>query len=150
MQITILVGNIASGKSTLVKASGCDQIVSRDAWRYKLSAGEYKFDPLLESFIAKCCEAELLAYCKAGLPVIIDETNMTMRSRSWCMYLIPEDYRKVAIVFPDRGEESHVKARLSANHGSVPEATWREVYRRKKSQYQEPTKAEGFDDIFYL
>jgi len=147
MIVTMLVGNIASGKSGLVKASTCSQVVSRDAWRYKLSEGAYVFDPELELFIAKCCEAEILAYCKAGLPFIIDETNMTKKLRKKYLDLIPEEYEKLAIVFPDRGEESHVKARLSSNHGNVPESKWREVYNKMKSKYEEPTKEEGFDTI---
>jgi predicted kinase len=150
----VLVGNIASGKSTYVdkmqKKNPDVKIVSRDAWRHCLERDSYVFDLNLEPKIAKCVEAELLFYSAYGSDIIIDETHMTRRARGWCLDLLPDHYIIEAVVFPDRGEDSHVRARLSSNHGSTSEATWREVYRRNAQRYEEPTEAEGFDCICIL
>jgi uncharacterized short protein YbdD (DUF466 family) len=150
----VLIGNIASGKSTYVKRmqekNPDVKIVSRDAWRHSLERDNYVFNLNLEPKITKCVEAELLLYTSYGSDIIIDETHMTRRARGWCIGLIPKHYIIEAVVFPDRGEDNHVSARLSSNHGSTPESTWREVYRRNAQRYEEPTEAEGFDSVCIL
>lgn len=151
MHIQMLVGNIAGGKTTFRKKYCQDMyLVSRDEWRYKLSQGAYIFDMNLEPYITKCIEAEFLAAIAAGLDIVIDETNMTKRDRSWYIDLIPDDCTMSCTVMPDRGEDSHVKARLKDNHGNNTEETWRSIYRKKQEQYQEPTIQEGFDIVSFI
>lgn len=146
--VYVLVGNIASGKSTFCN-SGEMEVISKDDLRYCIRPGEYVFDVDCEGLIQMLIKEKLRCSILGGESVIIDETNMSVDSRKWVLDMCKDmGATPVAIVFPDRGEDSHVYARLKDNHGDTSESTWREVYRRKYSQYVMPTKEEGFDDVF--
>lgn len=155
MKVTILIGNIGSGKSTYIKKFPDAYIVSRDDIRYMLGNGKYLYDEKFEDTIKYISYDVFDRYQDVGLNhIIIDETNMTEDSRYYYisknqMYLPEYRYEVEAIVFKDYGEDEHVRRRLQSNHGDTDEMTWREVYRGLKETYEPPTKEEGFDIIRY-
>jgi len=150
MKLKVLIGNIASGKTSYREGIPEHYLISRDRWRYNIGLGSYVWNPDLEPGITRCCKAELKLAIEAGLDIIVDETNMSRASRKWVLDMVPDTYTKEAIVFPNMGENEHVKRRLGCNHGNTSEETWRRVYRRKNKSYQAPTTAEGFDEITFL
>ena len=154
--VWVLVGQIASGKSTWVNNQDMEGvIISKDDLRKNYAYmiyQDYIYDDYLEPIIQNICELTLYACLHLEVEnIIIDETNMTRKSRSWIFDVRDiSDYRVVAVVFPDFGEDVHVQRRMKDNHGQVTETKWREVYRDKKKRYQEPIEQEGFDEIIYI
>lgn len=142
--IELLVGNIASGKTTYSSSSD-KPVVSRDDVRYRLGNGDYGFDFKTEHLVSKIVDAELEARLLLGQDVIVDGVHSTVKSRSVAIALAKK-YKVpiVCIVFPDRGEYSHVDARMMQNHGNTPRVVWEGVYRRFIQNYEVPTESEGF------
>ncbi|RLF58119.1 MAG: hypothetical protein DRN27_06200, partial [Thermoplasmata archaeon] len=103
-ELIILVGNIASGKSTMVKSlvKKGFRCVSRDGIRYSLGNGEYIFDALCETAVRKSAQRLALELVKSDIEkIVIDETNMSISSRSYYITLAKaHDYKCVAIVMP--------------------------------------------------
>ena len=154
--VYVLIGQIASGKSTWVDNQDIESvIISKDDLREtyaNMIYEEYIYDDYLEPIIQNICELSLDVCIHLGVEnIIIDETNMTRESRQW-VFDTPDisDYRVVAVVLPDLGEDVHVQRRLKDNHGQVTETKWREVYRDKKSRYEEPITEEGFDEVIFI
>lgn len=158
--VYVLVGNVASGKSTYIKTSGLDgAVISKDDFRKHFGHFKgvgYLYDTNTELYIDKIAEAYFNCYCKIGVEnIFIDDTNMTYYDRSFYKYNAKDyGYGVVAVVFEDCGEDEHVKRRMNAvgdhHHGGVSEETWRKVYREKRQRYEKPTLDEGFDEIIYL
>jgi len=159
-KLIVLVGNIGSGKSTWIKKYKETHedvwVVSRDNIRYALGDGEYIYDKDFESYIQYFCSDifNTLVDKQVG-SIIIDETNMTRKVRKRYLRLnnlyIPEyRYHTQAIVFPDLGENEHVRRRLGDNHGDTEEGTWIGVYRGLRGAYEAPTGGEGFDEVSFI
>lgn len=164
----ILIGNIASGKSTWLKSRGLDRsieykgkvILSRDNIRkqFAKSVGkEYLYEKHLEPIIHSIVEEYTYGYCYIGTQnIFIDETNMTISGRQMFIDIGSNyGYKIISVVFPDLGEDEHVRRRLEDNHGcelrdGLTEDVWRRVYREKKEKYEEPILEEGFDEIIYI
>lgn len=158
MKITILVGNIASGKSTYIRDNWEEGtfLISKDDHRKAISSyknKDYIWDETLEEFIhdiiLDCFEAALYLNIEN---IILDETNMAIETRApYVMLAMKYGYELEAIVFPDYGEGVHVERRMSDNHGKeCSEEMWREVYNRKKDRYEEPSIEEGFNNIIFI
>lgn len=158
--VYVLVGNIASGKSTYIKTLVLDgAVLSKDDLRkhfgYFKGVG-YLYDTNTEYFIDKIVEEYFRCYCSMRVEnIFIDETNMTESGREFYKHTAKVyGYKVVAVVFKDYGEDEHVKRRRNAvgehHHGGVSEETWRRVYREKRQRYEEPTLDEGFDEIIYV
>ena len=149
-KIFVLIGNIASGKSTWVDTLEPEvrtDIISKDAVRYRLGDGEYLFDRRVEPHIQTIVLGTYRACVALGYDVVIDETNMTRKSREWIFKNRPDGYTVEAVIFEDRGREDHVTARLANNHGDTPRETWERVYDRNKTLYEPPCFSEGFSVI---
>jgi predicted kinase len=157
--IFIMVGNIASGKSThLEEVKATDPnivIISKDDIRKMFAKSinkDYIWNEDLEEIINIITIGTFGGYCHIGTQnIYIDETNMTKRDREVFINIARDcDYKITVVIFPDLGEDIHVERRLSNNHGDMSEETWRRVYREKKDKYEEPTYDEGFDYIIYI
>ena len=151
MKVSILVGNIASGKSTWTDQYPNAFILSKDKLRYDYGGGEYVFNPYLEEIIDSVIKLSYDAVLyQQNQHIIIDETNMTKNTRAFYITLAKKyGYVVEIVVFPDLGEDGHVKRRLRNNHGNINEETWRMVYKEKKARYEPPSFTEGFDKIIW-
>ena len=75
--------------------------------------------------------------------IVVDRTNMSVKSRKKILDRIPEDYIKVAILVTC-DDDVEVKRRLESRKGkSIP---WHIVENMKKA-FEEPTEAEGFSSV---
>jgi predicted kinase len=151
--LTILIGNIGSGKSTTCKdlVKDGDVIISRDAFRYMIGAGTYIFNPVLEKAIHKSTYKTLDAFMKIGVNVVVDETNMTIKSRKLYLALAKRyGYYKLAMVMPKYEKSYSVERRLKNNHGNNTKEVWETVWERFNLSYKAPTKEEGFDAVVYI
>jgi len=156
-KVSMLIGNIGSGKSTWINKNTTNTVViSKDNIRKDFARcrnKSYLFDESIEIYVHNI----VTNYFKGVLHldydhIIIDETNMTRETRNPYIVLAKDfDYTVNALVFPDLGEEEHIRRRMLSNHDeTIIRDAWVDIYRWKKERYEEPTKKEGFDSIIYL
>ena len=150
--LVMLVGNIGSGKSTLVKKLTKQgyMVISRDALRYMFGGGEYLFDVDLEPEVFKLEKYALKLLSDFTYDIIIDETNMSARGRKLYFDIIEgKGYTATAIVMPRLSKTESVARRMQANHGTGTATVWGEVWERFANVYVEPTDKEGFNNIIF-
>ncbi len=153
-ELIILVGNIGSGKSTLVKEY-VEQgyvVIARDSFRYGIGAGKYIFNLKYEPVI---WATELTLF--KGLAVIgaekiiIDEVGISkaMRAR-YINHALACGYKITAIIMPILSKKESVDRRLQDPHGQPDRTIWEGVWEKFNKLYESPTKEEGFDTIINL
>lgn len=153
-KLILLVGNIGSAKSTyakkLAKEQGC-YIVSRDAIRYMINAGEYVFDREKEQIVHDMSMRCLCSLLAEGVDVVLDETNMNKKIRKHYINIASEyDYDCEAHVMPQISMEESVQRRLNDNHGNYDKKKWEEIWKMFDGRYVEPTEEEGFDKVIFI
>ena len=150
------VGTPASGKSTWIR----EEVNARNLYPNPIVLSS-------DGIIEELCQAEGLTYDEGfskyikrataeffqlltvnlslGKNVMVDRTNLTRTSRKKILDLVPEDYKKVAIVFycdPDIQDE-----RLLSRPGkTIPP----HVIKSMRGSYEPPELDEGFDSITYV
>jgi predicted kinase len=150
-KLYVLVGVPASGKSTWIKnqdwALGLN-IVSTDVWveDYAKRMGKTYSDVFDEYMpIAVKLMADHVVKCRENNHDIIwDQTSTTVLSRAKKIRMLP-DYYKIAVVFKTPPMEE-LKTRLASRAGKVVPM---EVVESMIANWEEPTKEEGFDEIWY-
>jgi len=149
-KVVIMVGNIGSGKSTHTKKLQEEGyvVVSRDALRYSIGAGDYIFNLDYESTIHDIALYMYESFLKLGVNIIFDETNMSIRGREELLILAKEyGYTTLAWITKKINKETSVKRRLGDNHGNNTKEVWEKVWDMFDRMYEEPTVEEGFDYI---
>lgn len=154
IRFDIMVGFPGSGKSTWAQEQaekhGC-LIVSRDALRYMVTGGTYKYDSATEPAIkniAMDAVAELLA---SGHDVIVDETNITRLGRDeWLRVIedLPENIStRIATRFVwcvQNSQKKLLSRRMSDPRGMSADL-WRGVIRKMDDAFEPPTFVEGVE-----
>ena len=150
--LVMMVGNIGSGKSTLVKhlAKKGYIVLSLDALRYMVGGGEYLFDEDLEPSIFRIENYALRELTDAEYDIAIDETNVstTVRKRHFDCFK-DKGYTAIAVVMPRLSKETAVKRRMQSAHGYFGPEVWGKVWEKFEDKYTEPSKEEGFEKIIH-
>jgi len=152
-KLVILVGNIGSGKSTLCKQLTKEKyvILSRDALRYMIGAGLYHFNLKTEPAIADANLLVLESFLNHGLDIVMDETNMTKRSRAKIIERAKKySYHVIVIILPILKRQESVDRRMKNPHNQADRKLWLHVWDMFNHMYQEPSKKEGIDEIIKL
>lgn len=163
-ELIIMVGNIASGKSTWIKRflasdAGRSYIaVSKDALRIMMGGGNYNFDENLEPLIHAITIETIMILMAEGRNIIYDETNMDVGSRQQILLLTKKfnhnlgyDYHIKAVVMPKLIKfasllrKFHFIARNPNQEQDLE--VWEKVWERKDKLFVTPTFDEGFDNI---
>ena len=150
--LAILVGNIGSGKSTLCKQlSKHFLIISRDSLRYMIGAGVYRFsdktEPVIREMNLACLRAAML--CRKD--VVLDETNMSARTRSGFINEAKRNnYRVIAIELPFLGMKESVDRRMRDPHNQPDRKLWEHVWTMFYGMWDPPLKEEGLDAVIKL
>ena len=144
-RVYLTVGNIGSGKSTWASKFAKNHpdkvlIINRDSLR-KMVAGAYtyslKTEPVLRKMAGQMMETALLH----GYDVVLDETNITAKTRKkWLRKLPNENVKVTYVVFDDHGE--NVSWRMNDDSRGYTSEYWGKVYGSMKSQYQAPSMDE--------
>jgi len=148
--LILLTGNIASGKSTLAKkwAKAGYRIISRDAIRYMVGAGDYIFNIDLEPTIKKGTLALLEEFLKDGIDIVYDEVNVNKKLREPTIKLAKKyGYKVLAVILPRLSKKESVNRRLKNPHGQPDRKIWEEVWERFDKIYEIPTLEEGINRI---
>jgi len=149
-RLVLLVGNIGTGKSTLIKKQyqGRYAVVSRDHIRYNIGNGDYVFLTSIERAIYETSRTLLEELLHTGINIVIDETNCRPSIRAGYARLGKQyGYNVTAIVLPKISKEESLKRRMKSPHGVFNKVAWSKVWDLFDSIYTEPTKEEGFDRI---
>jgi len=150
-EMVVMVGNIGSGKSTLVKkyVSKGYICICRDALRYMIGGGNYTFDPDRTETFIRSAEYRLLDTAMMyGSNIVLDEVGMSplMRSR-YIKKAEVHDYKIIAHVMPRWSKKVCIKRRLQNDHGNQGKKVWDKVWDNFNKIYVPPTKKEGFHRI---
>lgn len=154
MSMEILVGPIASGKSTYAKkeAGKGALIVNDDAIVTAVHGGHYllydeSLKPLYKSIENTIIQMGLLL----NRTVIIDRPNYSRITRMRYIGLAKSlDKNVIVIEFPDEGVEVHAKRRVKDSRG-YPLDYWKKVYLRHQSLYDEPDMfTEELDSLVFF
>jgi len=151
--LILLVGNIASGKSTEAKkwVDNGYRAISRDAVRYMVGAGDYTFDSDLEPTIKKGTLALLKEFLKDEVDIIYDEVNVSKRLREPTIKLAKQyGYNIVVVEMPRLEQKISVDRRLNAPHGQIDKSVWEIVWENFDEMYEEPTIDEGINNIIRI
>ena len=154
MKIELLVGMVASGKSTYAKRRAQDGaiIVNDDAIVQAVHGGNYfLYKPKLKP-LYKSIENHILYVAIASLQDVVVDKGVNIRKQSrvrWISLARSLDCEIVAIVFPKESAETHAKRRYSTDNRKLPYETWLKVAKIHEAEYSEPTLDEGFSKIIY-
>lgn len=154
MHLEILIGNIASGKSTYCRKKAKDGsiIVNDDSIVNCIHANNYqlycdKLKPLYKSVENQI----IVGAVSFNRPIIIDRgLNLTTKSRRRYIGLAHSlDYECYAVIFPFENPEKHAERRINDDGRNYGFDYWCDVAQFKLNQYEEPSTLEGFDKILY-
>jgi predicted kinase len=150
--VTLLIGNIGSGKSTIAKELAQNMVViSRDALRYMIGAGKYTFNPKLEHAIWGSEMCIVRQFMKLKTDILVDETgiSVTMRKR-YIKEAKKFGYKVVAIVLPILSKKESVDRRMQDPHQCPDRTVWEGVWEKFNNQFVMPSKKEGINKIIKL
>lgn len=149
--ITVMVGNIGSGKTTLCKqiAGEVGYVISRDSLRYMMGAGKYIFNPKLEGAVFRSEQRMIEEFMKLKVDIIVDDVGVSKEYRRCYIQLAKKyGYEIVAYVFPIIEMKTAVDRRMNDPHGQDSREIWEGVYKKFAKMYTRPTIEEGFSAIF--
>ena len=144
----MMVGVPGSGKSTWLRENfphpavycSTDALIDLHALKEGKTYNEV-FRDYIETATDKMQETMDWAF-ERGMDVVLDQTNLTRKSRARKLALVPKGYRKVAVVVPTPEREEWLR-RLDRPGKTIP----RHVLEAMLASYQEPSLDEGFDEI---
>lgn len=150
--IEILIGTIASGKSTYCKTRAKEGaiIINDDAIVEAIHAGNYKLYSKDLKPLYKAVETQIfLSAILLGRDVIIDRgLSLTRSSRlRWIGLAKSFDQTIIARIFKFDLPYEHAKRRFNSDSRGLPFIYWWNVALQHTSIYEKPTLEEGFDLI---
>jgi hypothetical protein len=145
----MLIGVPAAGKTTWVKQNkdGNTLVASSDDFIERYADEHDKtYNDVFHSMIKKATqyakEVAQQAY-DLKMDLILDQTNLTRKSRAGKMVNVPKDYEKIAVYFPTPPSDIH-KKRLDSRPGKNIPA---HIITSMISTLEPPNKDEGFNKI---
>jgi predicted kinase len=151
MQVEILIGMIASGKSTYCakRAKEGAIIVNNDSIVMAVHGGDYhlydkKCEPIYKSIEEHITSAAMLA----GRDVVIDRTGLSRNVRARFISMAKSrGYKAIGIIFPAESIDVHAKRRADSDGRGYDYAYWLKIAGHHISGYQVPEISEGFDEL---
>jgi predicted kinase len=153
----MLVGVPGSGKSTwtrqfLETATKTFAVISTDDVLEGIAASRgISYSEAFKKYF-KAAKREALQRFEhakaAGYSIVWDQTNMASSKRKSVLASVPKDYIKTAMVFivPEAELNCRLAAREAETGKHIPPFVMRDMFKN----YEEPTKAEGFDQVLFV
>lgn len=139
-RLEILVGMIASGKSTYCKMRARDGalVVNDDAVVTALHGGNYDlYTEALRPLYKLVRTTMIRAGLMMGRDVVVDSTNLTTRRREKMVELAKEcNAEPIAVVFPFESPEIHASRRWRTDNRGCSYEKWLAVARHHAKQYE--------------
>jgi predicted kinase len=151
-KIQLLVGEVASGKSTYAKNAARMGIIiiNDDSIVNTVHADEYTLYNTKLKPLYKSVENHILSIALAlGRSVLVDRgLNGSVHGRQrWIAMARSLDVSCDAVVFPFDGEDVHADRRFNHDPRGHDFTYWLDVVKAHRSEYQEPSLSEGIDAI---
>lgn len=155
MKIYVLVGMIASGKSTYCTESAKEGqiIINDDAIVNLLHANQYNFYDVKLKVLYKSIENHIISTALAlNLSVVVDRAlNGSKKSRErWISLANSFDVQCEAIVFPKESFEIHAHRRFQSDARGHDLDYWLRVAKIHEEEYEMPSLTEGFTTIRHI
>ena len=148
----MLIGVPGSGKSTWVRSNVDPRaiIASSDDYIEAMASREGKtysevFDQHIKAANQHVATTVAAAISK-GADIVWDQTNLNAKSRKPKLATIPDEYEKIAVVFPTPSDDEW-KKRLDSRPGKTIPSN---ILLGMKSSVQMPTADEGFDEVIVV
>ena len=147
-----LVGVPGSGKSTWISKQDWTvpfAKISTDKWVdiYAREVG-LTYSEVFEAFMPTAVELmakEVVAARELGRDIIWDQTSTTVKSRAKKFTMLP-DYEHIAVVFKTPEHKELMRRLMSRPGKEIPQ----HVIASMIASWEEPTKEEGFKEIWYV
>jgi predicted kinase len=155
-EIIILVGNIGSGKTTYARQIIEEQrfsyvVIARDALRYMIGAGKYRYDTSIEKAIFATERDCVINFMKLRQNILIDEIGMSKKLRKRYIDLAKRHkYFVTVIEMPKLSKKTCVDRRMKDPHDTLNRGLWCSVWDKFNALYESPSLTEGIDKIIKL
>jgi len=152
-ELIVMAGNIGTGKTTYVKNYQKEGyiVIARDTLRYAIGGGTYVFNLDYEPIVHATEKYLLRKFLDLGVNIVIDETNVTARSRRVLDVEAKQGgYKVICIVMPRLSKKDSVDRRMQNPHDCPDRTVWEGVWGRFNDKYEEPKYSEGFDEINFI
>lgn len=150
----VLVGNVASGKSTYCREVAgqlgrSNIIVNDDAIVAALHGGiTNTYYPNLRALYKSVQREAIVTGLLLGCNVFVDSTNVTVRRRHKLIELARDcGARAGAVVFARLAPQQHAERRFKHDSRGYTLESWLKVAELCESEYEPVTNGEGFRDI---
>jgi len=151
--LVMLIGNIASGKSTMAKRfdKAGYLCVSSDSIRYMFHPNEYIFGADQEYAVHTTEVSAVRSIMELGFNVCVDDAGSSIKDRrEWMIELAKQNgYKVIAVKMPNLAKHVSVRRRLKSNHGKYDKKRWEQVYDMFQKTNCPPTIKEGFYGIYH-
>jgi predicted kinase len=150
----ILVGVPGSGKSTWISTqpfdwnntvvASTDNYVEKEAKKQNKTYSEV-FKDVMPAAVHHMANTVVNAV-KNNNDIVWDQTSTSVATRRKKLRMLPDNYEKIAVVFPTPSE-AELKRRLGNRPGkTIPD----QVMKQMIGNWEEPSEKEGFDKIIYV
>lgn len=147
--VFIMVGNIGSGKSTLIRKliNMHDGVIINKDSLFESMCGSYGIYDSNKIDFYNDVEFELMrSSLKKGYNVFIDRLNINKEQRTKFINIAKEYTDKIIAYDFGHDNEEGLERRKKNNRG-MPDSVWEKVFEITKKAYEPPTKEEGFSEI---
>lgn len=150
-ELVLTVGLPGTGKSTYINQKykkhlivSNDKLVEAYGKKNNMTYNE-AFDAIGRDKIIAMGKRNFQKALKTGRDIVLDNTNLTKKIRKQYLDMAPPNYKLVAVVFKLKSKElnKRLKGREKETGKHIPP----DVMKKMKGDYEEPSKAEGFDEI---
>ena len=149
----VLVGNIASGKSTYVNETINKNtiVVCNDTITNAVHGNNYKMYNRDLKPLYKMLETNMIYYgLSHDMTVIVDATNQKRSTRARYIQLAKSAEKNVvAICFAQEQPEIHARRRANSDNRGYTYEEWLEVATRMHKQFEPVLDNEGFSEILH-
>ncbi len=155
MKIQVLVGMIASGKSTYSRNAAKNGVIcmNDDAIVNMLHADDYNLYDKSLKILYKTIENQIIGTALAMKRVVLVDRGLNVSRRGrrrWLALAQSYDVPYEAIVFNNEGPEIHAKRRMDSDPRGHDYAYWLDCACHHFREYTEPSLGEGFTNIHHV
>jgi len=152
MKLQVLVGMIASGKSTYAHNAAQRGVIcmNDDAIVNMLHADDYTLYDKSLKILYKSVENHIIGTALAMQRIVMVDRglNVSVRGRKrWIALANSFDVPCEAIVFKNEGPDVHARRRSQMDSRGHSYDYWINVANRHQSEYKEPSTDEGFSSV---